>query len=118
MQLHMQSRLHKCAMLHYACYTAVRIFRFACRSVRTSLWYPSCQTVRLDLYIVLNRQHVFPRLASLRPEACEAAMLLATRAILQLAAQDGTITAEMRRLVFVPTDIGGSRAPCELYDPR
>jgi hypothetical protein len=70
------------------------------------------------LCTVINRQHVFPRLASLRPEAREAAMLLATRAILQLAAQDGTITAEMRQLVFVPTATGGLKAPCELYDPR
>lgn len=45
-------------------------------------------------------------------------MLLASRAILQLAAQDSKITAEMRRLVFVPTDKGGIKAPCELYDPR
>ena len=45
-------------------------------------------------------------------------MLLATRAILQLAAQDSKITAEMRRLVFVPTETGGIKPPCELYDPR
>jgi hypothetical protein len=45
-------------------------------------------------------------------------MLFASRAILQLAEQDGGITAEMRRLPFVSTSKGGVRSPCELYDPR
>lgn len=67
---------------------------------------------------VLDRQHIFPRLAALPQGVCEAAMLAATRTLLQLAAEDSGITAHMRRLEYVATAGGGLSAPSELYDPR
>lgn len=68
--------------------------------------------------LLWHRQHIFPRLASLQPEVRQAAMLGATRALLQLAAEDASITAHMRGLAFVATAGGGLSAPSALYDPR